>query len=260
MKDQLNITVVQCPLHWENVEENLKMLDGLLEQNIEPASLIVLPEMFSTGFSMNPTVLAESMEGHTVKWLKEKAHKKKSILTGSLIIEENKKYYNRLVWMQPDGNYGVYDKRHLFSYATEDKHFSPGQKRFIAQVNGWKVCTMICYDLRFPVWSRQQQNAEYDIIIYVANWPKRRSEAWNTLLKARAIENQCFVVGVNRSGVDGNNIEYSGDSQIISPLGEILFQTQDECIVHSHTLHKKEIESVRTQFPFLHDKDDFMIL
>ena len=260
MKDQLDISLIQCSLHWENAHDNLTMFDDLLNQHTSNSSLIILPEMFSTGFSMNPKQLAETMNGKTVNWLKETARKRKSIVTGSLIIEENQHYYNRLIWMQPDGNYGVYDKRHLFSYASEHEHFTCGSKRLIAQVNGWKICTMICYDLRFPVWSRQQKNAEYDVLIYVANWPKRRSEAWNTLIKARAIENQCYVIGVNRTGKDGNEIEYIGDSQIVSPLGEVLFHSQEISTMHSHTLYKKEIESVRTQFPFLSDKDDFMLL
>ena len=260
MKDQLDITLIQCPLHWEDAAANLESMDALIQGHQSKTSLIILPEMFNTGFSMNPKLLAEDMNGVTVNWLKETARKRKSIVAGSVIIKENQNYYNRLIWMQPDGNFGYYDKRHLFSYASEHEYFTPGHKRLIAQINGWKVCTLICYDLRFPVWSRQQSNAEYDVLIYVANWPKRRAMAWNTLLKARAIENQCYVVGVNRSGIDGNDIEYSGDSQIISPLGDVLFQTQEMNIAHSHTLLKKEIESVRTQFPFLSDKDDFMLL
>jgi predicted amidohydrolase len=187
------------------------------------------------------------------------AMEKKIILTGSFMAEENGKYFNRMVWMQPNGQFGIYDKRHLFSYANEDEHFSAGQKRLITTVNGWRICPLICYDLRFPVWARQSNMDEYDILLYVANWPERRSTAWNTLLKARAIENQAYVIGVNRIGNDGNQIHYIGDSQLISPLGDILFQSNEESI-QTLTLHNKEIESVRTQFSFLKDKDDFVIL
>lgn len=260
MKDTLDITLVQTPLHWEDPKANLIMFESLINQHNPKSSLIILPEMFTTGFSMNPSYLAEEMDDEAVCWLSAMAKKYKSILIGSLAIKENDKFYNRLVWMQPNGEYGYYDKRHLFSYAGENQHFTQGQKRLITQVNGWRICTLICYDLRFPVWSRQQSNAEFDVLIYVANWPKRRSIAWNTLLRARAIENQCYVVGVNRTGTDGMNIEYIGDSQIISPLGETIFHTQDETKLHTQSLLKKEIESVRTQFPFLSDKDNFLLL
>ena len=260
MKEHLDITLIQSPLLWEDVNGNLALFEDLIHRYVQKPTLIILPEMFTTGFSMNPSQHAEEMNGVSMEWLKAMAAKCKSIITGSLAIKENNAYYNRLVWMQPDGHFGYYDKRHLFSYAGEDKQFTRGEKRFIAQVNGWKICAMICYDLRFPVWSRHQKEQEFDVLIYVANWPQRRSAAWNTLLKARAIENQCYVIGVNRTGVDGMNMEYLGDSQVISPMGEVLFHTQDETCVHSFSLSKKEIESVRTQFPFLNDRDDFVIL
>lgn len=259
MKDSLNISIVQCPLFWENKYKNLKNIESLLSDHTA-SSLYILPEMFTTGFSMNAPLLAENMDGESVTWMRQQSQKRKAIITGSISIEADYKYYNRLIWMQPDGNIGFYDKRHLFSYAGEHEHFTSGNKRLIAQVNGWKICLLICYDLRFPVWSRMQYSNEYDVLIYVANWPSRRAIAWNTLLKARAIENQCYVIGVNRTGSDGNKIEYQGDSQIISPLGEILFHSNKEVEIHHHTLYKKEIESTRTQFPFLNDKDDFVIL
>lgn len=260
MKDKLDVTLVQCPLVWEDHEANRQQLGTLLSKHHTKSSLIVLPEMFTTGFSMKPQPIAEKMDGKSIAWMKEMSIQHNAILTGSLIIEDNEKYYNRLVWMLPNGIMGLYDKRHLFSYAKEDVHFESGAKRLISQVNGWRVCTLICYDLRFPVWSRQQQAGEYDILIYVANWPTKRSLAWNTLLKARAIENQCYVIGVNRTGIDGNEIEYDGNSQVISPLGEVLFQTQKLIDLHTHTFYKTEIESVRTQFPFLADKDNFILL
>jgi predicted amidohydrolase len=198
------------------------------------------------------------------------AAEKKIILTGSLIIEEEGAaaplYYNRLVWMLPNGQFGYYDKRHRFAYAGEDLHFDAGNKRFIASVKGWKVNLLICYDLRFPVWARQAPIAgevgvelEYDVLIYVANWPERRSTAWKTLLQARAIENQAYVVGVNRIGMDGNNIPYRGDSMIIDPLGEILYHKKDEEDVFTITLNKEHLLSVRDKFPFWKDADEFNI-
>lgn len=259
MKSELNITIIQSHLHWEDKQANMTMFEEKINSITSPTHIVVLPEMFTTGFSMNPTLLAEDMLGQTIQWMKRIAIEKKIILTGSFIAEENGHYFNRLIWMQPNGQFGIYDKRHLFSYANEDEHFNAGQKRLITTVNGWRICPLICYDLRFPVWARQSNMDEYDILLYVANWPERRSLAWNTLLKARAIENQAYVIGVNRIGNDGNQIQYSGDSQVISPLGEILFHSNEESI-QTLTLYKKEIESVRTQFSFLKDKDDFVIL
>lgn len=259
MKSELNITIIQSHLHWEDKQANMTMFEEKINSITSPTHIVFLPEMFTTGFSMNPTLLAEDMSGQTIQWMKRIAIEKKIILTGSFIAEENGHYFNRLIWMQPNGQFGIYDKRHLFSYANEDEHFNAGQKRLITTVNGWRICPLICYDLRFPVWARQSNMDEYDILLYVANWPERRSLAWNTLLKARAIENQAYVIGVNRIGYDGNQIQYSGDSQVISPLGEILFLSNEESI-QTLTLYKKEIESVRTQFSFLKDKDDFVIL
>ena len=259
MKSELNITIIQSHLHWEDKQANMTMFEEKINSIDSPTHIVVLPEMFTTGFSMNPTLLAEDMSGQTIQWMKRIAMEKKIILTGSFMAEENGEYFNRLVWMQPNGQFGIYDKRHLFSYANEDEHFSAGQKRLITTVNGWRICPLICYDLRFPVWARQSNIDEYDILLYVANWPERRSTAWNTLLRARAIENQAYIIGVNRIGNDGNQIHYNGESQVISPLGEILFHSNEEAI-QTLTLYKIEIESVRTQFPFLKDKDDFVIL
>ena len=260
MKPTLDITLVQANLQWENPEANRRSLAALIEGKVPAGGVCVLPEMFSTGFSMHPERWAEPMDGPTVHWMKEQAAKLRSILTGSLMIREGDHFYNRLIWMQPNGQFGCYDKRHLFSYAGEDRHFQPGQKRFIAQVNGWKINTLICYDLRFPVWARQQHVEEYDVLLYVANWPERRATAWNTLLRARAIENQCYVIGVNRVGTDGMDIRYAGHSQVIDPLGEILWTEEGNETVKTITLHQKEIGSVRTQFPFQLDKDDFLLL
>lgn len=256
---KLKISIIQSNLSWENKVENLLRFEEKIK-DISDTELVLLPEMFSTGFSMNPYQLAEPMEGAGVQWMKKIASKKNIILLGSLIIEENNNYYNRAIWMLPNGKYGTYDKRHLFSYAGEDKHYSAGSKRLITQVKGWKVNIQICYDLRFPVWSRMQHSEEYDMIVYLANWPERRALAWKTLLQARAIENQCYVIGVNRVGMDGNDIKYSGDSCVINPLGEILYSKSNEEDLHTITIDKEELTSIRNHFPFLKDKDGFALL
>lgn len=244
----------------------------------ERTSLVILPEMFSTGFSMKPEVLSETMDGESIQWMKNIAAEKKIILTGSLIIKDQEQYHNRLIWMLPNGQYGHYDKRHCFAYAGEDQHYTPGNRRLIASVNGWKINLQVCYDLRFPVWARQQSNdvpgmlsalpphankpasPEYDVLIYVANWPERRNHAWKTLLQARAIENQCYVIGLNRVGNDGNNIYHSGDSMIVDPLGEVLYHKAHDEDVYTHTLSKERLEEVRTKFPFWRDADEFRIM
>lgn len=239
----------------------------MLEQKIaamqQPAQVVILPEMFSTGFSMKPGLLAETMDGPTVQWMKKTAATNKVIITGSLMIEEAGKYFNRAIWMQPNGQCGWYNKRHLFAYAGEDKHYTAGQQRFIASVNGLKVLLLVCYDLRFPVWSRQQfdtqKQFEYDVLIYIANWPQRRSAAWKTLLQARAIENQCYVIGVNRVGADGNGIHHSGNSMVIDPLGEVLYHKEEAEDLFSIKLEKAKLEAARQQFQFWRDADAFEI-
>jgi predicted amidohydrolase len=263
MSQSLTITCIQTSLHWENQVANLQMLEEKINGIQEKTEIVVLPEMFSTGFSMKPELLAETMDGETVSWMKRIAAAKKIILTGSVIIKENEHYYNRLIWMLPNGQYGHYDKRHLFGYANEDDHYSAGNKRLIASVKGWKINLLVCYDLRFPVWARQQNNAEgaeYDLLIYVANWPERRSHAWKTLLQARAIENQSYVVGVNRVGKDGNDIYHSGDSMIVDPLGDVLYTKKDEEDIFTITIDKQHLETTREKLPFLKDADEFHII
>lgn len=289
----LNISIIQTDLHWEDKAANLKMFEEKIFSIKEKTEIIVLPEMFSTGFSMDPEKLAETMEGETVNWMKRIAAEKKIILTGSVIIEDlsprppqrggSPVYHNRLIWMLPDGKYGVYDKRHCFGFAGEDKYYTPGTKRLIASVKGWKINLLVCYDLRFPVWARQAHQStsppnplppstalrasgegeapspEYDILIYVANWPERRIHAWKTLLQARAIENQCFVVGCNRVGDDGNNIHYSGESMVIDPLGEVLYTKKEAEDIFTITLDRSKLEETRNKFPFLRDADQFRI-
>jgi omega-amidase len=266
----LTITLIQPHLQWEDKTTNLRRLEEKIDAIGEPAEVVILPEMFSTGFSMRPETLAEKMDGNTMSWMKKIAATKKIILTGSLIIEEEGHYYNRLIWMLPNGQYGYYDKRHRFAYAGEDGKYTAGTRRLIASVKGWKINLLVCYDLRFPVWSRQGSALEaaadgagvapeYDLLIYVANWPERRIHAWKTLLQARAIENQSFVVGVNRIGNDGNNIYHSGDSMIVDPLGEVLYHAPQEETAHTLTLKKERLEEVRSRYPFWRDADHFSI-
>ncbi|MDQ6610126.1 MAG: nitrilase family protein [Bacteroidota bacterium] len=287
----ITFTLIQTTLHWENKKANLQMLEEKIKTIKEKTQVVILPEMFSTGFSMKPEALAETMDGETVNWMKRVTTEKKVILTGSVIIGEEEKYYNRLIWMLPNGEYGYYNKRHLFAYAEEDKHYTAGTDRFISSVNGWKVNLQVCYDLRFPVWARQTslpaplqqvgegsresrrspstallerglggEAFEYDVLIYVANWPEKRSLAWKTLLQARAIENQCYVIGVNRVGEDGNGIYHSGDSMVIDPLGEILYHKKNEEDIFTITLEKKNLEEIRERFQFWRDGDAFKIL
>jgi omega-amidase len=267
----LTITLIQTKLHWEDKAANLQMLEDKIFSINEKTEVVVLPEMFSTGFSMKPEMLAEKMEGNTVNWMKKIAAQKKIILTGSVIIQDEGHYYNRLIWMLPNGQYGIYDKRHRFAFAGEDEHYTAGTKRLIASVKGWKINLQVCYDLRFPVWARQTPDTlsngddalatpEYDLLIYVANWPERRSTAWKTLLQARAIENQCYVVGVNRVGNDGNAIDHSGDSLVIDPLGDILYHKKDEEDIFTITLNKDYLQSTREKFPFWRDGDNFTII
>jgi predicted amidohydrolase len=261
----LKVTLIQTQLHWEDKEANLRMFDEKINSIQERTEVVFLPEMFSTGFSMQSARLAETMDGTAVQWMKKKAAEKNIIITGSLIIEENGQYLNRLIWMLPNGTYGTYDKRHLFGYAGEHEHYTPGDKRLIAQVKGWKINLNICYDMRFPVWSRNTiqpdtNEAAYDLLVYVANWPERRKTAWTTLLQARAIENQAFAIGVNRVGNDGNNIYHSGETSLIDPMGEIIYRKSHDEDVFTYTLQRERLEEVRKNIPFLKDADAFTIL
>lgn len=266
----LHFSLLQSSLFWEDKGANLDHFTQKIRSIEQPTEIIVLPEMFNTGFSMQPEKLAETMEGPTVDWMRRMSFEKRAVITGSLIIEEGGQFFNRLVWMLPNGQIGFYDKRHLFAFGGEDQHYTPGNKRLIASVKGWKINLQICYDLRFPVWARQQMaqtketenlvGKEYDVLLYVANWPEKRSRAWKTLLTARAIENQCFTIGVNRVGLDGNNITHSGDSMVVGPLGEILYHCAHEEDIFHIQLQKEEINNSRTQFPFWKDADDFSII
>ncbi len=270
----LRFSIIQTSLFWEDKGANLDLLGQKIMGITEPTEIIVLPEMFNTGFSMQPEKFAETMDGPSVDWMRRMSAATKSIITGSLIISENGNYFNRLIWMLPNGQFGFYDKRHLFAFAGEDQHYTPGNKRLIASVKGWKINLQICYDLRFPVWARQspaiinndveksssnEMAPEYDVLLYVANWPEKRSHAWKTLLTARAIENQCFTIGVNRVGLDGNNIAHSGNSMIVGPLGEVLYHCAYEEDIFHISLQKDEIDNTRSKFPFWKDADFFHI-
>jgi omega-amidase len=256
----LRITTVQADLIWQNKTANLQKFDKLLRGSLRgETDVIVLPEMFTTGFSMSPETLAEPMTGETIAFLREKSHALDAVITGSFICEEKGKYYNRLIWMQPDGQFWTYDKRHLFSLANEQDHYSAGDKLLQIKWRGWTIRPLICYDLRFPVWSRNVAPDFYDVLIYVANWPERRRLPWQSLLTARAIENQAFVIGVNRVGADGNGISHSGDTTIVDFSGEKLFQRAQTEGVETTTILKEDLMSFRKKFTFLADQDTFTI-
>jgi omega-amidase len=256
---KLKICLVQTSLFWEDREANLNMFtQKIREINSEP-DLIVLPEMFASGFTMNPKKNAEDVSGPSVLWLKETARTNNCVITGSLVIEEKGRFYNRLFWMKPDGSYDCYNKRHLFSLAGEGDHYESGNERIIVHLKGFKIIPLICYDLRFPVWSRN--DVGYDLAIYVANWPERRSFFWRQLLIARAIENQAFVIGVNRVGNDGNGVYHSGDSICLGPLGnEIATSVPGKEHILEVVITKEEIESTQNKFKFLNDRDDFEVV
>lgn len=248
----MNITLVQTKLHWEKIEANLEMFSQKL-QNLPQTDLIILPEMFTTGFSMNAAPLAEEMGASAMQWMEKQASKHQAVITGSLIIKEHDNFYNRLIWMRPDGSYEYYDKKHLFTMAKEEETYTAGDKKVIIEYMGFKICPLICYDLRFPVWNRNKE--DYDLAIYVANWPAKRSYHWRSLLLARAIENQCYVAAVNRVGDDGKDFHYSGDSALIDPAGEIIYQKTEEEDIFQTNISLSHIQEVRKKLPFLKDRD-----
>ena len=258
MDHQLKISLVQTDNIWENIEANLLSLTDKLKNLAEDIDLIILPELYSTGFTMEPEGVAESMQGKGVRWMQTLAKEKQSLVIGSLLIGESDSYYNRLIAAFPDGNLECYDKRHLFSFAGEDKVFTPGSERLIIQYKGFKICPLICYDLRFPVWARNTE--DIDLLIYVANWPNARMSAWDTLLKARAIENLCYVAGVNRVGIDNNRLVYTGHSSVYDAMGEKLLESESSKeAIYSKTINTSHIAAVRKKFSFLNDRDNFNI-
>lgn len=258
MSEKLKIAFIQADLKWEDSEANRKMFSEEIEKISDEVELIILPEMFTTGFSMNAENLAEPTEGMTLKWMQEKAKLKNTAITGSVIIAENSNYYNRLFFVFPDGTYKLYDKRHTFTLAKEDLTYTAGKDRLIVDYKGWKICPLICYDLRFPVFARN--TVDYDILIYVANWPEKRVNAWDALLKARAIENMSYCIGVNRTGEDGDGYIYNGHSAAYDALGkEISDLNRESIFITELTLEKSHLEEIRSKLRFLQDRDRFTL-
>jgi omega-amidase len=253
----MKTALIQTPLFWENPNKNRTYLTKKINAILSDVDLIVLPEMFTSGFTMNPKNVAETMQGETISWLKETAKEKNCAITGSLVIEENNNYYNRLVFVFPSGEIQTYDKRHLFTLAGEDKVYTSGKDKLIVDYKGFKICPLICYDLRFPVFSRNVE--EYDILIYVASWPKPRTNAWDILLKARAVENMSYVIGVNRVGIDDNNLEYVGHSQAVDFLGNYIQEPKETEEVFIVELDKEKLLETRSKLAFLNDRDNFLL-
>ena len=254
----MKIALLNSTLSWENPVENRTYFEQKINAIDEAIDLIVLPEMFTSGFTMNPKKVAETMQGETVSWLKKWSKVKNCAITGSLVITENEKYFNRLLFVFPEGKIEFYDKRHLFTLAGEDKVYTSGKEKLIITYKGFKICPLICYDLRFPVFARNVEN--YDLLLYVANWPKPRVNAWDILLKARAVENMCYVIGVNRIGNDNNHLEYIGHSQAIDFLGNYIIEPQENEGVFIVELDKEKQDETRSKLAFLNDKDEFKLL
>jgi omega-amidase len=260
----LKITIIQSDIHWEDTGANLSMFEEKIWQIDGATDVIVLPEMFTTGFTMAASRLAEMMNMRTFKWMKQMADQTSALVLGSYIVNVHDRYFNRLIWMEPGGNFRTYDKRHLFRMANEHKTFAAGESLLISTWKGWRICPLVCYDLRFPVWSRNRwdvtsKRPAYDVIIYVANWPTARIDAWDILLKARAIENLSYSVGVNRVGQDGNGIEYNGHSAVIGPKGESVFTIEDVEAIRTVELSANSLQAFRDRFPAYMDSDDFTI-
>ncbi len=253
--ETLNVTLIQSDIVWEQPAANLGNYSQLLK-GVGQTDLVVLPEMFTTGFSMEPEKLKETMDGETVQWMKQVAFQKKAAVTGSLIIEEQGRYYNRCLWISPEGSITFYDKRHLFTMAGEDQHYTPGHQRVIVEHMGWRFCPLVCYDLRFPVWSRNTEN--YDVLLYLTNWPAARHHVWKSLLVARAIENQAYCIGVNRTGTDGKGINYLGDSALVDPKGFAIY-LGPAGKVETIKLSYSELQRFRKAFPVLNDRDEFTL-
>ena len=257
MKD-LKLTLIQTSLYWEDAEKNLSHFDLKLNDIIEPTDIIILPEMFTTGFTMYPEKFAEEHGGKSLQWMLQKAKEKSCVITGSVSIKHNGHFYNRLYWAMPDGTYNMYDKRHLFRMGNEHMHYTAGSQTILINYKGWNICPLICYDLRFPVWSRNRKSNTYDLAIYVANWPEVRAYPWKQLLIARAIENQAYVVGVNRIGIDGNGISHAGNSTLINPRAEIIAAIPCHADkIETVTLSNSYLQDFRKTFPVMMDGDEF---
>ena len=258
MQNELHVVGIQADLVWENLTQNLAFFEEKINALSKNTDLVVLPEMFTSGFTMNPYKVAEKMNGNTVSWMQKMASENEIAICGSLVIEENEKYYNRLVFVHPSKKIETYDKRHSFTLAGEDKVYTSGKEKLIITYKGWKICPLVCYDLRFPVWARNTEN--YDLLIFMANWPVTRIKAWETLLKARSIENMSYVIGVNRTGKDANNYDYSGNSLIVDYFGEEISNLQhSEVGIVKAALVNDEQNRIRKKLGFLNDKDFFKI-
>lgn len=253
----MQVALVQTTLEWENPSDNRALLDKKLSAISPHTDLVVLPEMFTTGFTMHPNSCAETMDGPTVEWMRRWAHQLQAALVGSVAMKDNGLFYNRLLFVTPDGGVSIYNKKHRFTLAGEDRVYEAGSHRVIIDYNGWKICPLICYDLRFPVFSRNTE--EYDISLYVANWPAPRIQAWDVLLRARAVENMCYTIGVNRVGIDGNGLEYPGHSQVVDCFGNYLLSPQPLEEVFTVQLDIDKLVEARTRFPFLNDRDPFTL-
>ncbi|MFI2741422.1 amidohydrolase [Zhouia sp. PK063] len=256
MPENLQLALIQTYVQWENIQENLAHFEYKIRSLNTQVDVIILPEMFSTGFTMKPENVAETMSGKTVSWMKEMAQKTNAAIVGSVVIKSHDNFYNRLIFATPQGNLHCYDKRHGFSLAGEDKIYTSGNQLQIITYKGWKICPLICYDLRFPVWSRNVNN--YDVLLYVANWPVPRIHAWDTLLKARAIENISYSVGVNRVGFDENEYEFCGHSAVYDELGNTIIFSKDDTILYA-TLAYDKLHATRKKMQFLNDKDEFTL-
>ena len=252
----LKITIVQPDIIWENIQANINKYNKITEE-VKETDVIVLPEMFTTGFSMYIDKLKEPMDGPTINWMKSVAREKAAAVLGSLIIEENGLVYNRAVWVNPDGAIQIYDKHHLYTMGQETEHYTAGTKKTIVEYKGWKFCPLICYDLRFPVWARNAE--DYDVLIFIANWPSPRHHVWKNLLVARAVENQSYCIGCNRTGSDGAGLNYLGDSAMVSPKGLVDFMGESEAI-QTFELSYSELHAFRKSFPLLPDRDSFTII
>ncbi len=257
MKNSLKTTLIQTSLFWENVEKNLYHFDKLISE-ISDTDIILLPEMFNTAFCPKTNHLAETMEGETVSWMKEIAKNKNSDIAGTLMVKEGARVFNRLVWISKNGTIHTYDKHHLFSLIKEERYISKGTGRLIVEEDGWRICPLICYDLRFPVFSRN--DVDYDLLIYLANWPIKRIDTWDTLLKARSIENQCYTIGVNRVGEDGNGIPFNGHSKVFDAFGkELLSATENKEEILQIEISLDDLKLKRRQMNFLQDRDNFTL-
>jgi omega-amidase len=261
----LTVSLVQSDIHWQSIDANLAMFEEKLWTSIPETDLIVLPEMFTTGFSMTARALAEPMNGKTWRWMRQMADQFNAVLTGSYIVCEKGDYFNRLIWMEPGGKFGFYDKRHLFRMSGEDRHFSSGSRFYTASLKGWNIRPFICYDLRFPVWTRNKVEKSsgkpgYDLILFSANWPASRINAWDTLLRARAIENSAYCLGVNRVGQDQEGIIYNGHSCIYNFKGENLMSVSESEIIHHVVLSASQLTLYREKFPVHFDADDYKLL